>query len=237
MGILRDAVGIGYLWNNLANQGYEVEELTDMSAVHDAVEAAGKAYLTPFNSPAHNDFTQKSALWLVARKEGVPAFLGCARLEDLGSERLDQYWPRVFSRAYGDSANKGAVIRNVGSDIATEMSGRLVYFGDLFVSPSVRGSRSALRSFVALGHLAVSLKWDPDWTYCFVRERDLMRGAAALYGFTRHFGAPFEWIEEPPTPRSRSERLVGLPRRDLGWSVSAAVSAIMSEASELQTMI
>lgn len=103
----------------------------------------------------------------------------------------------------------------------------MVYFGDLYVNPRGRGDRLTLRAFVALGHLAVSLKWEPDWTYCFVRERDALRGAAMLYGFCQIVPDPFTWID-PPSPRENSEWLALLPKVDLMSVVEAVRDAVCS---------
>ncbi len=222
------AVNLGLLHQHLRSCGFDVAEVEDPAKVLDLTQNIGKPYLTPFSSPEHNDFTQKTALWLVGWQGDEPAFMGCARLEDLGGEGISSYWRRSFARAYG-GVRAGPVIRGVRRDIERGFSGRVVYFGDLFVNPKVRGSRKALRSFVALGHLSVSLKWDPDWTYCFVRERDVLRGASANYGFTQVYPSPFEWVDEPPAPRDRSEWLATLPRQSLDESVEAVVRTISKD--------
>lgn len=211
MRILERALAVGRLAAHLESKGFEVEELAELGEVHGILEEVGKGYLTPYNSPYANDFTQANALWLVARKDGRPAFVGCARLEDLGSESVSDYWRRLFVRHHGAQA----VFSDVHPEVERELRGKLVYFGDLYVADWVRGSRDTLRAFVALGHLAVSLKWDPDWVYCFIRERDVLRGAGALYGFTRQFGLAFEWQCEPPSPRNGTEMLVAVPKGDI----------------------
>lgn len=211
---------VGYL----TKEGYEIEEITNSNQVMGLVDELEKPYLTPMSSPAFNDFTRAGTLGLVARRDGRPAMFGFARLEDLGDESVGQYWARVFGRAYGGDPSAN-VICDVRREVDRTLGRRLVYFGDLFVAPDARGSRLALRSFVAFGHLAVSLKWDPDWTYCFIRERDVLRGSAALYGFNRVFGRPFSWIGSPPAPRSNSELLVAVSRADVGPVTDIAIDA------------
>lgn len=221
------AAKLGRLWDYLAGCGFAVEEVTDLAQIEGLVAQLGKPYITPMSSPAKNDFTEAGIICLVARKDGRPVMMGCARLEDIGSESIDRYWGRVFGRAYG-AGPEDRIIGNVRSEVVSSMSRRLVYFGDLFVADGMRGSRLALRAFVALGHLAVALKWDPEWTYCFVRERDVMRGAAALYGFNRIFGTPFDWLAEPPKPRDRSELLVAVSRADLRAVTDLTLRAVMA---------
>ncbi|SMP32025.1 hypothetical protein [Shimia sagamensis] len=225
MRTLAQAARLGRLVAYLEEKGFDVEEVTDPSEIADLVTDVGKPYLTPMSSPLQNDFTEGNILCLVARRDGVPVMMGCARLEDLGSETVGRYWSRVFSRAYA----RGESDRVVGAVLPTiedEIRGRLVYFGDLFVSKEVRGSRLALRAFVAIGHLAVSLKWKPNWTYCFIKESDGMLSTAGIYGFNRIFGRPFQWGIEPPAPRSNSELLVAVSSDDLPAMTGLVMQAV-----------
>ncbi|WP_238368259.1 hypothetical protein [Mesobacterium pallidum] len=226
MTIVEKGLIMGRLGASLKSRGIDVREVVDFGEVSEIVRRAGKPYLTPFSSPDFNDFTSENVLWLVGEREGEPAFIGCARLEAIGAEHIESWWSRVFGRAY--APGQTPILNNVRPNVARELRGRIVYFGDLYVAPKMRGSREALRTFVALGHIAVSLKWDPDWTYCFLRERDILRGAAAIYGFTRNFGRPFDWLRDPPAPRQASERLVALPREDLMQVAELAAQAVGS---------
>lgn len=221
--VIAKAGVLGDLRALLASKGLSVEEVTQISDIPELVRQAEKPYLTPLSSPAFNDFTEKNVLWLVARRDGVPVYLGCARLEDLGTEAVGSFWRRVFARVYGDGQTEK--ISDVRENVDRSIGGRLVYFGDLYVSAAGRGDRAALRAFVALGHAAVSLKWDPDWTYCFVRERDALRGAALMYGFGQVMPRPFRWID-PPSPRTNSEWLAVLAKGELLPMISATRDAL-----------
>lgn len=223
MRVVEVAGALGGLKASLADEGFVVREVEDVTTVPGLIERIGKPYLTPLSSPSHNDFTAGNSLWLVAEKEGEPVYLGCARLEDLGGEAIGRYWARVLHRAYAERP-EDVVINGVRPEIERTVGGRLVYFGDLYANVSVRGARKALRAFVAIGHLAVSLKWDPDWVYCFVREADVLRGAAAIYGFTALYPNPFNWVAPPP-PRENSEWLAALPRTELWHCAKAALEA------------
>ena len=225
MRTLETANRLGQLCQFLADKDFEIEELTDLSTIGEIANNMDKPYLTPMSSADHNDFTEMNHICLVARKNGKPIMMGCARLEDIGAEPVSSYWTRVFTRAYG-APSSPPVISNINPEVERNFTRKLVYFGDLFVAKGGRGNRSALRAFVAIGHLAVSLKWDPDWIYCFIRERDLMLGASAMYGFNRDFGSPFEWVDEPPHPRNRSEQLVALSRTDIPMVTGRTLVAV-----------
>lgn len=219
IGFLEAARMASALDGRLASAGVEVRQIVDFAEVRAIVEGLGKDYLTPVNSPLLSDMLESNCLGLVGVRGGAPVFFGIARLEDLTVEPVNSWWVRMLGRAYGRD-----VVAGVNAGAADLMRGRLVYFGDLFVAPGARGVLQNVRDFVALGHLMVAARWSPDVTYCFVRERDVMRGAAARYGFSRLMPSPLVWRDPPPVPRSNSEWLAYLPRADLLPMVRAAVS-------------
>jgi len=211
---------------SLEAAGLRVEMVTDFSEVEDLANLANKPYLTPITSPAHNDLHERNAIWLVARSEGRPAIMGAARYDDLGQLSLGAFWSASLSRVYGK--NGGPVIENIDDVFLSRMRGKVVYFGDLFVASGVRGSRKTLRCFTALGHMLVSIKWDPDWTYAFIREEDILRGAAANYGFPNVYPNPFTWID-PPAPRSNREWCAVLPKGGLESVGHAVLDSILGD--------
>ncbi|MEP1521985.1 hypothetical protein [Ascidiaceihabitans sp.] len=209
--MLSHALAFGRVAHFFEKTGHTIEEISNFDEVKELVEGIDKPYLSSFSSPDFNDFTQTNALWLVVRKNGLPAYIGCARLENIGNEGFGNYLKRVVKRHHGSDVN----LIGIRQEVERQISGKLVYFGDLFASKAVRGSRVNLSAFLALAHLAVSLKWDPDWTYCFIREPHILRGSAALYGFTNTFSDPLIWEADPPFPRTPDDWLVALPRREL----------------------
>jgi hypothetical protein len=229
--ILNRAHAVGTLRTVLLSKGISVDVITDYAVVRDLIAASGKDYLTPFSSPDHNDFTDGNCIWLCGSDGEGPVMLGAARLEDLGPEPIDQYWPRVFQRAYPSSSQPR--IDRISPSISGEVGGRLVYFGDLFVAKRFRGARENLQMFTAIGHLLCSLKWEPDWIYCFLRNRDAARGAAYLYGFCVVERQPYRWVGCPPDGRSNQECAAFLPKRSLGVMVESVLE-VVSQQSECQ---
>lgn len=186
----------------LLSVGIRVEQLEDFSKVKSLVSITQKNYLTPLASPEKNDLTHGNCIWLIGWYESEPVILGGARLEDLQGEPVTSFWPRSLGRLYGRDPQ--ALISAISEEVAKRLRGRLAYFGDLHVAKNNRGSLANLRAFTTIGHLAVSLQWNPDHTYAFVREDDVMRGAAARYGFCDMYVRPITWVDPPP-PRSDSE--------------------------------
>lgn len=206
----------------LAEDGLRIRELECGPEVENLVSGVGKPYLTPVMSPRSNDFTKKNAFWLVCEDSSGPKMIGGARLDDLGDEDLTKFWQRSLARQYGAEANN--FVEATSELISRDVSGRIAYFGDLYVvqgSAISRRSRERLRWFTAIGHALTLLKWQPNWTYAFLREEDILRGAAASYGFARVVPAPQHWID-PPSPRSNTEWCALSSRKEVVGMIKAA---------------
>jgi len=185
-----------YCLNMIETSGYSVKEYTDYSKIPQILDSLGKPYVTPHLSPNRNDFTQASSFWIVVEKDGVVVAAGGVRLEDLGQESVGQYWDRLYKR------QSGYGVRRIANPLLNELSGKLAYLGDLHLKEGHRGGRLLLHHCAILCHVIVSIKWSPDWTYAFLHKKDVMRGAAALYGFSRTI------------PQSKIWQRVEQPRRD-----------------------
>ncbi|MEH6522591.1 hypothetical protein [Sulfitobacter sp.] len=226
MDILERSHSIGILREDLIRQGLTLELVEDYSRISEMMELSGKDHLSPFTSPEFNDFTAGNCIWLCLHDADGPVVMGAARLEDLRGETLDRYWPRIFRRGYLDGGMQR--IENVSPAISSVVQGRLVYFGDLFVAKRLRPSLVILQSFTAIGHLLCSLKWEPDWIYCFLRRRDAARGAAFQYGFSVVERQPYRWVGDPPEGRSNDECAAFLPARSLEGSVRSVIEVVQS---------
>lgn len=192
--------------------GLTVRECDDFDQIPAILEKMEKPYFTPYLSPQFNDFSRSSGFWLIVEKDGIPVAVGGARFDDLKDEKIDSYWARTFKRHYGDSERPQ--IHSIAQPLVNELGGKLAYFGDLFVAKGARGSRSILSYAMTLCHILVSMKWSPDWTYAFLHEKDVRRGAAYLYGFTRTITYS-KMFFDPQKPRNNSECCVLLSKDDL----------------------
>lgn len=211
----------------LSSRGITVRESVAYDEMAQIVARAEKPYLTAYNSPAWNDFSEGNCTWTVGFMDDEPVVFGVARLEDLGREALSSYWARVYNRLY--PRDVGHCIASVAPDVDRALTGRLAYFGDLFVSPKVRRLQYARMAFVGLGHLCVSMKWSPDVSYCMVTQRHAMRGAHLAYGFNNLLQSAVTWVDSPPQ-RSDSDCLAYIPKSELRGAISA-LSAMLPASS------
>lgn len=200
--------------HGLRGAGIDVREVRDRNEIQVAISEIGKDYVTPMLSPGRNAFTD-DGFWLIGYRDGRPVMAGGARSERLAGRDASDYLTHLCHASYGADWSGSVSLLPVVNE---KLHGDLAYFGDLYVSNTFRGGRSALRFFTALGHILVAEKWSPNFTYCFIRERDVIRGAHILYGFTDTIQRPISWTN-PPAPRSNSEWIAVLPRSNLSGLV------------------
>lgn len=214
--------GFYQLFDFLWKQDVLVRPIENFDEVEGIIQGSGKSYITPMGSPDRSLLTGENALWLGAFRGDEVLMLGAARLEDLGSETVAGYWPRLIKWGYGETDFEFAAPR-----LQYDLGSRLVYFGDLYSCAGGMNHRN-VRAFTAIGHIMVQEKWNPDSVYAFIRDRDIERGAAGKYGFTDSEPVPFLW-PSAPKPRSPSEWCCYRPRHKLGAVVARTVQAISAE--------
>jgi hypothetical protein len=220
MGEYEKAELIAICREKLMAEGLTVRVEQDFDLVPRIIEAIGKPYLTPKMSPFYNDFTGENCFWLLLERKGEVVAAAGARLDDLGDGSIGEYWRRTMRRHYGENLRE--VVRDVASPVEQDLRGRLTYFGDLYFSAAAGRSLNTVRRFVLIGHMISALKWNPDWTYAFLRERDVKRGGCYHYGFTRYVPDAQFWLD-PPAPRENTEYCVMTSRRDLSYMAETYV--------------
>lgn len=204
----------------LLRDGLVVQVEQDFDVVHDIIEEIGKPYLTPKMSPFFNDFTATNCFWLLLRKDDEIVAAAGARLDDLGDGSITEYWRRTMRRHYGNGVRE--IVTRVADPLEQDLKGKLAYFGDLYFTRAAGRSLRTVRRFVLIGHMLTSLKWDPDWTYAFLREDDVRRGGCFHYGFNRYIPDAQFWVD-PPNPRCNTEYCVMINRRDLGFMAETLI--------------
>lgn len=196
----------------LREEGWHIEETTDYGQVLEIGASFGKTVFTPMMNPKFNDFTYRNSIWHVASIDGEPVALLGARLDELGSEDLGAYLGRQMVRAYPPA--KDEELWFSAPHVAQQLTGKLAYIGELFLSEKVRGKRMNLRHFLMLMHSTVALKWAPDWHYAFMADRHVSLGMDSIYWFTHRWPGVITW-PDPPKGRGEKEWLVALEGADV----------------------
>ncbi|WP_120501632.1 hypothetical protein [Roseovarius sp. EL26] len=197
----------------LAEDGIEVEMITDFVLAEQMTEAMGKPGLTPKLSSRYNDFTEESGLWLFMREEGEYIVSLAARYDNVGRESMREYMMRTMDRHYPNE--DGQTLLDFTHALPPGFYGRMAYIGELFVRPDRRGSRQRLRYLMMLMHTCIAAKWPVDWIYAMMRDRDVRAGFATNYGFTIQLPGVARWAQPVPQGRGDTEWLVALPEGHL----------------------
>ena len=187
---------------------FRVKVVFDYEGIPATLSEMGKEFISPLLDPRQNDFTPANSFWLIAYDGDKPVMAGGVRLDDLRDVGMPVFWSRSLSRAFGEAP------RQSGAPFPTDLLvGRVAYFGDLYscggAALSKRG-KEQMRLFTGIGHFLTWLEFKPDVTYCFLQERDVMRGTHNNYGF---FDAcPFLYsFDEDPYPAGSPDWIATLP--------------------------
>lgn len=196
----------------LEQRGITVEESSDFESCEARMLDIGKISITPMLSSEHHDLSTDNATWLILRKDGRDIGGVAARHDLLISETLSSYWARSYARLY---RGQGA-LRPIpgGTRPCDEISGRVIYTGEFFITKDMRGSRHLLSLYTHLLFSYCQLRWQPDWIYAFIRANDARRGYASEYGFTRQYPGAHIW-QSLPKGRAIGEYLVAIQANEL----------------------
>lgn len=172
----------------------------------------GAAESHPMISPLRHDFSSADAfgvqIWVGDKLAGGVA----AKVVDLGDMSLAQHWIESYRRLYG--GNVSAPVSEFCHAAQSEVRGRVVYLGQLYLQDQYRGTGINLGLVLHYMHALSAQKWSPDWIYGFVRQGDVLSGRSAWYGFTRQYLGAQTWDDKVLT-RSTGEYLALLSRADL----------------------
>lgn len=196
----------------LREDGLELDIVDDIRRFESRMADVGKPPNHPMISPRWHDFSSSEAFAIVFRKGDQDVGGVAARHLDLGEDSLAQHWETSYARLY--QSGEGTPVDRFSSVAKREISGKVVYLGELFLKQGNRDGSICWRLIFHYLYVLCYLKWKPEWIYGFVRQPDVLSGKASRYGFTRQYIGPQEW-RLPDAKRSNNEYLVALPKRDL----------------------
>ena len=197
----------------LAAQGISVEMSTDFVASEAIVREMGKPGIKAILSADFNDFTHENAFWLLMKEGDTYVAAIAARLDDVGRESIQSYMKRILDRQY--PTDKGASVASITGSLPHDFYGRMVHVGELFVRPNARGSRKRLRQFMWMFHATAAAKWTIDWSWAFMKERDVLLGAASFYGFTTQVPDFVKWTGDVPEGRGATDWVILMDQTQL----------------------
>jgi len=208
----------------LAAQGLTVEMTTDFLAAEALVLDMGKPGIKPILAAGMNDFTQENACWLLLKEGDTCVAAIAARYDDVGREAIQSYMKRVLDRQY--PAETGQSVASVTPSLPHDFYGRMVHVGELFVRPESRGSRKRLRQFMWMFHATAAAKWNIDWVWAFMKERDVLLGAASFYGFTTQVPDFVSWNGDVPAGRGATDWVILLDQQQLHHQIQYLANSL-----------
>lgn len=207
---------VGYL----EQHELSIEEVFDEDEILKCVSEVRKNTITPKMSPRMNDFTTQNHLWLFVKRDGVAVAGLAARFDDIGAEHITRYWQRTYRRYYDDDEP----FEFISPEVLEFLSGRLVYFGEMHVSTDVQNLIQMTPHVALLSQIMAIMKFQPNWLYAFVHDRQAKTGLIARYGFSRQIRSIREW-QSVPDGRQQNEWLCAISAAEVIHNAKVLVRA------------
>lgn len=216
---LDTSVLVGRCAERFRELGLRVRQSSDFNEIEGLVDRLEKPYLTQQLSPNWQEFTEETAFWLIAEDHaGAPVASIGARMDQLGSEHIASYWFRQLKRIMGDG-EKSPISSKHFPPVAYQMKGNIVYFGDLFVKPAIRGApRFPLRAFSVMAYSLAMVQWKVDWFYAFFSDKHAKQGVPAQYLMNRAYPFVHYWEESRPL-RTNSDWVMCMDHQDAAYMI------------------
>lgn len=168
----------------LAGYGMKLETGRDFSVFKDLHQGLDKQPVMPNFDPAVSPLDTDDAFWMTGiDRDGDIVMTQCARLYDCQGITLAclLHDLRAF---YADPARHAGADEScrVHAPVATRITGRIAYHGELWLAPTYRGrmlSDPVSKLLMAL----VVLKWAPDYLFGLAQPGIVTKGVAARYGY------------------------------------------------------
>ncbi|MFN4008438.1 MAG: hypothetical protein ACK4K8_00650 [Pannonibacter sp.] len=208
------AEALGRLTGEIRAAGLTLEESADFAAFEQAAQASEDQYLMEDFSSRFFDLHASNAFWIGVRDgEGKVASLQAAKVEDLRDRPLAVFWQQQQRRIFADPTGGTARLGGAHAADAFELSGRIVYHGNLWLRRDLRG-RGLAEKLTQTGFLVALLKWQPDWLYGLMAETNALKGFGLRVGYRRFAPRGTHWIV-PPAHIRPDDWLVWSSRADL----------------------
>lgn len=197
---------------DLAADGYAISQSSDHAAFEAAHQAlSGRSAASPPLNSRYVDLDPADFFWLDVTKDGRRIAVEAMRREHI-TQPLRRHLDQQYRRFYTAEADLKIIGHAPGADLIT---GVIVYHGDLFVDPSLRGNGLATQ----LSRLAILIayqRWDPDFIWGFIAEEKVLRGYQQKIGYWH--GQPYgTQYSDKPEDISEKDWLVWMSREDLSY--------------------
>jgi len=229
------AIYAASLEHDIRSRGYEIvvdnnfEEFT--KTCNDPI--LGKPGISPPLNATYVDIDPLDMIWIQASfGDEIVAVEGMHH--ECISIPLSRHVHRKYHRIFKDGHGRDASFSGQAPG-ASQLSGRLVYHGDLFIKENHRKGGLATKLARLIITLAV-LKWNPDYVWGYIAEKLVRTGYGLDIGYPHVHQDGLHWEGEPPTGRSISDCFVWSTREDLSYMFACEADQIRKEQAERQNV-
>lgn len=193
---------------NLQEAGFDLVAPDNFAAIEPMVRAMGNSGQAPMLSVTRNDFTRGDAFFLFLTEGSTYVGSVAARFLDLRDEDFGSFLRRTSKAQYDRELDP---IVSIAPPVRREISGKLIFLGELKVLAEHREKRDVLVSFMRMSQALAAMKWpDFDWIYAFIPQDHM--DMTDDYGFTWKMPRAITWRDPVPEGRSNDHWLVAVPR-------------------------
>lgn len=213
----------------LKARGLSIRIERNWSVARALMEQLDHERIAPILDPDKHAFTWSSCFWMFAMDSNDnPKIGGGVRLDDIAGQSVKGFLDDALRPIFGSAPHTSNI------DLG-DWGSRIAYFGDLRVKKRDGLSKSArddVRFFTMYGHFRVFQDMQADCCYCFLRERDAMRGAGSAYGFLN--SSPFPWHWDNPPFEAGNPEWIAWTRRDELERLALSVQRTLDRNAEDQ---
>ena len=177
--------------DRLATDGITLETSDNFADFEAACkDLEGKdAIAAPFDG-AHFDIAPRDGFWILGWHEGRVIHIQAMRRDSLEGITLAAHWGKQFARIHA------GVLGKRHAPGAFEITGNVVYHGELWIEPAAR-SQGMAPLCCKLAHALAMIKWAPDYIYAFMSDKLIRCGFHVREGFAKCHPRAIDWVETP----------------------------------------
>lgn len=177
--------------------------------------------------PKYMDLLSERAVWMACyTSKGKIAAVQAIRCDDLGSATLEKFLQSQLPRINGG-------IPKVVSPGPRQLTGRVVYHGELFLSDSFRKTQLG-PCLIRLAQAEAMLRWQPSAIYGLTNKELVLKGFNMRKAYAHCHPHAIEWEELPPG-YNPTYFLIWNEWEDLEWMVRAGHEAYVAGLGKQQT--
>lgn len=176
---------VGKLQGHLGQLGFEVSTSSSLRDLSDTKLAARNSPVTPYFDESVAGLSAERFFWMRLSNTDFPAVaIQAFRLDYISTSLAD--WAPAYT--IGLYMRRGEILvpseqQATTHGAAERLRGKMVYNGELWISPQVR-NRVVFEAFSKMGMILALLKWNPDSVWALTDRSIATHGHPARSGFT-----------------------------------------------------